>query len=86
MNAKDKAKELVDKYCKIIAGVDSFNYFISKTLSEIIIECAILACDEIIETLKLLHERSVLSEYTELEDLTEYIYWQEVKAEIQKLK
>jgi hypothetical protein len=78
MTAKDKAKQLVNK-------------FYSKTDSEGVIfcvnwssakECALIAVDEVL---------NVLPQHEYLEDRDEYcenrerLYWQEVKQEIQKL-
>ncbi len=72
MEAKDKAKELVDKYLdnKCFDGRygEDYNY----------IYCALIAVDEIINTLSIEPIR-VNNNYQTLN------YWQEVKQEIEKL-
>ena len=90
MNAKEKAKELVDKYYNF--GDQEFDY--SK-------EFALIAVDEMLK-----HDEKIIvshktSAYKSFEDfnqnlkhiqneldsyvLSRYSYWQEVKQEIQKL-
>jgi hypothetical protein len=72
MKTKEKAKELYDKYWALIA------YKIEGSVGRLVIkQCALIAVDEI------------LKENLELPDLPEtiirYLYWQEVKQEIENL-
>lgn len=74
MTAKEKAKELLDKYIELgkdfTRGISMLEY--SK-------QCALIAVDEIINT-------NALSEMLDYGiDKTNLFYWQEVKHEIEKL-
>lgn len=73
MTPYDKAKELVEKYYEYSQDVGDINYS-SK-------QCAIICCDEIIESLRQSQKMSVSSgEY-----MYQFEYWQSVKREIEKL-
>ncbi len=69
MTPKEKAENLVNNYCNWI-GTWSLNSNFS--LLDIAKQCALIAVDEIIKTLK-------------PPCLTEFDYWQQVKQEIENL-
>ena len=69
MKAKNKAKELVDKFD------NTLTYLESKSKSK---ECALISCDEVI---KVLEDAS----NSEVSYIYEVAYWDEVKFEIEKL-
>ena len=69
--AKEKAKELIDKYSNIEIQIGGkYDGYISMDLCDAK-ECALIAVDEILDILNQLS--------------LEYEYWQEVKQEIYKL-
>jgi hypothetical protein len=83
MEAKEKARELVDKFT--VVGLQQRNEGI---------QCAIIAVDEILEALEEYDERTEnylkkdFSNYfsSELQNMEQDLrYWQEVKQEIEKL-
>ena len=76
MEAKEKAKELFDRYfLKMENGIDENGAWICMALNKGMAKgCAIIAVDEIINE----------SEYSCCE-CTNVRYWQEVKIEIEKL-
>ncbi len=48
-------------------------------------ECALVSVRDTLDTLRSLHERSVLSEYGELHELAEYKFYNQVAEEIKNL-
>lgn len=75
MEAKEKAKDLVDRYYWVFG--DGY-------LGDQHIQCALIAVDEMINMCKLYHIHNIVIDtkiYTELS----ISYWQEVKQEIIKL-
>lgn len=78
MTAKEKAKELVDKFC-IEINIDSLISELSKhNAKPRAKECALIAVDEIILVM--------IEEYSEILKAKPTIsYWQEVKKEIKKI-
>ena len=70
MTAKEKAKELYDKYCNMESWCDDAK------------ECALIAVDEIS---KVVDDIWMDSFTTGESDNKFYNYWQEVKTEIEKL-
>jgi hypothetical protein len=79
MTQKEKAQELVDKYVDYVAMADRYSYTLYSDLIVLAKKCALIAVDEIVESLDLLPLAST-KEYYELKK-----YWQEVKQEIEKL-
>lgn len=86
MKAKDKAKELVEKFEDVKfndeyngeGGRDTFESFIPTDGAK---QCALIAVDEIINALP-----EADSSYQDYQQKEESInYWQEVKQEIEKL-
>ena len=72
MGAKEKAKELVDKFARIDGYEDSID--LSKCEYEK--QCALIAVDEIIQSIRFTDAKS---------DFGYVGYWQEVKNEINNL-
>jgi hypothetical protein len=71
MTSKEKARELVDKFCPLVTTWDCYNDS-PRDDEDIILEakqCALIAVDEIINVLP----------------FDNLIYWGEVKQEIEKL-
>ncbi len=68
MEAKDKAKELVDKYRTYIRMADKYGYILSEDEIYLAKQCALIAVDEILN----LDDFSIEGRE----------YWQEVKQEI----
>jgi len=78
MNAKEKAKELLDRFARIDGYQDSID--LSKCEYEK--QCALIAVDEIIKANPIIPLQFML----ESEAIDEAIlYWQDVKSEIEKL-
>jgi len=86
MNAKDKAKELVEKYKYYVHGYVGSSMLTNHEYPEQILsqakKCALIAVDEILKVLD--------SEWTKLDFWVEELsgtihYWQQVKSEIEKL-
>jgi len=74
MTPKEKAKELVVKFLPEIERADKYNYNLESDNMFIAKQCALIAVDEILNN----------DGFTEFDVyLTEY--WNEVKAEIEKL-
>ena len=83
MKAKEKAKELVDRFYKVLtkgyAGNDLAQIFADSMWYEEAKQCALICVDEIIES----HEtKKAFKKMYPIEFLE---YWQEVKQEIEKL-
>ena len=69
MKAQEKAKELVEKYAIWNWNETVCNYEVAK-------QCALIAVDEIINTI----------EYgSQADEISKISYWQQVKQEIEKL-
>ena len=87
MEAKKKAKELVNKIKKIKIFISQEPTDIESTMERIdndaIKECALIAVDEI---LKILPQSEYLEDRGEYDENRELIYWKQVKQEIEKLK
>lgn len=85
MTSKDKAKELVDKYKDEM--IENEAYFIKSGAKH----CALIAVDEILNTLPILRPAQDAVNYlenysaiqTQLDNLS--YYWQDVKGEIEQL-
>lgn len=86
MTPKEKANELIDKFMlysvkKTEISKETMQYeFNYKIKRELAIECAIVAVDEIVESLHkflYLHNKTFNIEYT---------FWQSVKTELETLK
>jgi hypothetical protein len=75
MKAKEKAKELFNKYCYAIRTEETDSgYFTNVIYAK---QCAVIAVDEIIDSSPMY--------YTGFEYESNLEYWQEVKQEIEKL-
>jgi len=73
MEAKQEAKELVEKFYKIIKGQLIYP---NKTVNYKAKQCALICVDEILKEYKFLKLHQIKGKYE---------YWQEVKQEIHKL-
>ena len=71
MTPKEKAKELVDKFMKVDSDSKTFDGF--EMIYFYAQRCALIAVDEI------------LNIYSKFKEHPQYVYWQEVKQEIEKL-
>jgi hypothetical protein len=84
MSAKDKAKELIDKYQYAVRFDESETQYFANMHS--VKECALIAVDELLE-----FENRVIEEWKRYfegkggEMKVERIFWEEVKKEIQLL-
>jgi hypothetical protein len=74
MSAKDKAKELMDKYQYAVRFDESETQYFANMHS--VKECALIAVDEILKQ---------CWDYRDIDLQASYDYWQEVKQEIQLL-
>ena len=74
MSAKDKAKELMDKYQYAVRFDESETQYFANMHS--VKECALIAVDEILKQ---------CWDYRDIDLQASYDYWQEVKHEIQIL-
>lgn len=77
MTPKEKAKELVNLYCQLLAIRDYENKEKAK-------QCAILAVEELINMANL-YDIHNAKEPTHIYTFNVVLYWQEVKNEIDKL-
>ena len=78
---KQKAEELVNKYIPHIAGADRYNSTLGLYDKEISKQCALIAVDEIINSLE-----NYGKESDELQNMeNDFRYWQEVKQELLKM-
>jgi hypothetical protein len=77
MKAKEKAKELVEKFMPFIAGADRYNTTLGIYDIDISKQCALIAVDEIIKVLYSLKFGNALSDEIE--------YYEQVKQEINNL-
>lgn len=76
--AKEKAKELIEKFIphtRVFHEVLGWEDYIDSAK-----QCAMVAVDEI-----LIEIRKIYDIYTEVNIISKYQYWQEVKKEINKL-
>ena len=71
MTAKDKAKELLDRFKDVTRPMSKRNTLVARMHPEHAKQCALLCVDEILET------------YIDLDPKLNY--WKEVKKEIEKL-
>jgi hypothetical protein len=69
MEAKEKAEQLVNKMFNWIEGGSAIEYEIAK-------ECALIAVDEILDSIVIIDLTAAENQFT---------YWQEVKKEIENL-
>ena len=76
MDAKEKAKELYDKYYDAIR-----EHWDAGTVSK---QCALIAVDEIIET-TFTKALFIHWKFIDVQDISTTDYWQQVKQEIEKL-
>jgi hypothetical protein len=74
MSAKDKAKELMDKYQYAVRFDESETQYFANMHS--VKECALIAVDEILKQ---------CWDYRDIDLQASYDYWKEVKQEIQLL-
>ena len=78
MTPKEKAMELVDKYRTYIRKADSYNYLLSDDEIYLAKQCALIAVDEILNTLNgmklIFSDRELVLRF-----------WREVKQELEKL-
>jgi hypothetical protein len=74
MSAKDKAKELMDKYQYAVRFDESETQYFANMHS--VKQCALIAVDEILKQ---------CWDYRDIDLQASYDYWQEVKQEIQLL-
>jgi phosphopantetheinyl transferase (holo-ACP synthase) len=74
MSAKDKAKELMDKYQYAVRFDESETQYFANMHS--VKECALIAVDEILKQ---------CWDYRDIDLQASYDYWQEVKQEIELL-
>lgn len=83
MTAKNKAKELVEKYKDFVAGYIGSSMLTNTEYPEIILmnakQCALIAVYEIINT------EMLIDEDVYVETKSYLAYWQEVKTEITNL-
>jgi glutathione synthase/RimK-type ligase-like ATP-grasp enzyme len=82
MTAKEKAKELVEKYLNMNDGL--IQEFIPIPI-EGAKQCALIAVDEIIAISSLTKIVYTESTNNSISEYTEHYYWQQVKEEINKL-
>ena len=81
LTPKQKAKELVNKYIPHIAGADRYNSTLGIYDKHISKQCALIAVDEIINSLE-----NYGKESDELQNMeNDFRYWQEVKEELLKM-
>lgn len=78
MTPKEKAQELVGKMCNIEERFGSVGIYEGK-------ECALIAVDEIINTLKIFPEKDTTSKSVVNFSVSRIMYWVTVKQEIEKL-
>jgi hypothetical protein len=74
MTPKEKAKKIVDKYMPHIAGADRYNTTLGIYNKDIAKKCALIAVDEVIESVNDEHVSDIFIEF-----------WEEVKKEIELL-
>ena len=74
MTPKEKAEELVEKYMPHIAGADRYNTTLGIYNKDIAKQCALIAVDEIIESVNDEHVSDIFIEF-----------WEDVKTEIENL-
>ena len=79
MTPLEKAKELLEKYIDSNDTIETWkdDIAIDKELSK---QCALIAADEV-----LIEIRKIYDIYTEVNIISIYQYWEEVKNEINKL-
>jgi hypothetical protein len=78
MTPKEKAKELVDKFCPLVTTWDCYNDS-SRDDEDIIIDakqCALIAVNEILKQ---------CFDYRDIVLQASYDYWTEVKSELEKI-
>ena len=81
LTPKQKAEELVNKYIPHIAGADRYNSTLGIYDKEISKQCALIAVDEIINSLE-----NYGKESDELQNMeNNFRYWQEVRQELLKM-
>jgi hypothetical protein len=99
MTPKEKAQELVDTFLPHIRGADRYNHNLESMNVFISKQCALIAVDEIMKQFDGLHkpeycafdaigERKFTFDSESPEHMNGYdmtAYWEEVKAEIEKL-
>jgi hypothetical protein len=73
MTPKEKAQELFDKYFEV-----TNNYYQAK-------QCALIAVDEILNTLKIFPEKDTTSKSVVNFSVSRIMYWVQVKKEIELL-
>lgn len=77
MNPKEKAKELIEKYCQVLFGDEQF---VNLTKP---IKCALIAVDEIWECMKADDEKHDCCHWCNSPEMK---FWDDVKEEISKLR
>ena len=80
MTPKDKAKELVDKFTNLYEGI---NLGLAK--KHWAKQSALLAVDEILNTLKIFPEKDTTSKSVVNFSISRIVYWVQVKKEIEAL-
>ena len=82
MTPKEKAQELVDKYLKVSFGVVEEYIPVPIVFAK---QCALIAVDEILETLKIYLEKDTASKSVVNFAVSRIMYWVQVKKEIELL-
>jgi len=78
MTPQEKAQELIEKYLPTVRGADRYNYNVESMNVFIAKECAKIAVDEILETLKTC--------WDEQGAYLQHNYWENVKLELEQTK
>jgi len=74
MTPKEKAQELCDHYSKLVLyGTNAFDEKLVPEIRTFVVRCALIAVDELID------------EVNDEDTIPQYLFWKEVKQEIQKL-
>ena len=83
MTPKEKAEELVDKYFKLLNY--EFGDLVYSLKDKPPHKCALIAVDEILNTLKIFPEKDTTSKSVVNFSVSRIMYWVQVKQEIEKL-
>jgi len=81
MTPKEKAKELVNRFAKL-PEEGSLMWYLSFEIAK---KCALIAVDEILNTLKIFVEKDTTSRSVVNFSVSRIVYWVQVKKEIELL-
>ena len=79
MTPKEKAEELADKYFPVVGDIDRMKCNSPRIYMGFVVQCALIAVDEIIETELLIDEDIYVETPSYLQ------YWEDVKKEINQI-